>query len=167
MYAVVSPFSKVLDKILVARNVTEILSTIKNVKNIPETKLSSLPMKTTVTSEMRVVIIGNLPLQGTNDFVSMASIRSRFESIIRHPVTPTALQPNPIHIVRACFPQLLHYINGLSRLNATLGRYPASSKNVKSGKKIAIGGSITATTQKGTRSMPTVTAYCSSSLAPK
>ena len=49
-------------------------------------------------------VIGNLPLQGMKLFVSTASSRSRFESIIRQPVTPTALQPKPMHIVSACLP---------------------------------------------------------------
>ena len=36
---------------------------------------------------------GNLPLQGDSEFVMIATKRSRGESIILHPVTPTALQP--------------------------------------------------------------------------
>ena len=66
--------------------------------------------------------IGNLPLQGTRLFVIIAIIRSLLESIIRQPTTPAALHPNPIHIVSACLPQVLHFLNGLSRLYATLGR---------------------------------------------
>ena len=42
--------------------------------------------------------MGNLPLQGTKLLVIMAISRSLGESIIRHPVTPTALQPNPMHM---------------------------------------------------------------------
>ena len=60
--------------------------------------------------------IGNFPLHGMNEFVSMASMRSLGESIILHPTTPAALHPNPIHIVRACFPQALHFLKGRSRL---------------------------------------------------
>lgn len=92
-------------------------------------------------------MVGNLPLHGTKLFVKMAIIRSLGESIILAPTTPTALQPNPMHMVRACFPQAWHFLNCLSKLNAILGKYPKSSNNVNSGKKIAIGGSITETTQ--------------------
>jgi len=37
-------------------------------------------------------------------------------------------------------------LNNLSKLKEILGKYPKSSKIVKRGKKIAIGGSITLTT---------------------
>ena len=93
---------------------------------------------------------GNLPLQGIKTFVSMAMSRSLGESIILHPVTPAALHPSPIAMVRACLPQALALLKNLSRLKAALGRYPTSSSRVKSGKKIAIGGSITEVTQLST-----------------
>ena len=51
-----------------------------------------------------VIRRGNLPLHGTKAFVSILIILSRGGSIILHPTTPAALQPNPIHIVNACFP---------------------------------------------------------------
>ena len=44
---------------------------------------------------------------------------------------------------------------------ATRGRYPASSSSVNSGKKIAIGGSITATTQASVRNIPSTSSPCS------
>lgn len=47
--------------------------------------------------EISVIRAGNLPLHGTKLFVSIARILSRGESIIRHPTTPAALQPKPIH----------------------------------------------------------------------
>ena len=50
------------------------------------------------------IIVGNRPLHGTKLLVMIAINLSRGESIIRVPVTPTAFQPNPIHIVSACFP---------------------------------------------------------------
>ena len=71
---------------------------------------------------MRAISVGNLPLQGTKLFVKMATSRSRGESIIRHPVMPAALQPNPMHMVSACLPQPQHFWNTLSMLNATRGR---------------------------------------------
>ena len=51
---------------------------------------------------------GNLPLQGTNEFVKIATNLSLFESIILVLVTPTALHPNPIHILSDCLPHELH-----------------------------------------------------------
>lgn len=49
--------------------------------------------------------VGKRPLHGTNAFVKIAIRRSLGESMIRQPTTPAALQPNPIHSVRHCFPQ--------------------------------------------------------------
>ena len=66
--------------------------------------------------------VGNLPLQGIKVFVSIAINLSLGESIILHPITPHALHPNPMHIVRHCFPWVLHFLNRWSRLNAILGR---------------------------------------------
>lgn len=94
-----------------------------------------------------VIKKGNLPLQGTKLLVSMAISLSLLELIIRHPTTPAALQPKPMHIVRACFPEEQHFLKHLSKLKAILGKYPKSSNKVKSGKNIAIGGSITLTIQ--------------------
>ena len=104
---------------------------------IPKIELSAKNRVITAIS------VGNLPLQGMKLFVAIAIRRSLFEPIILHHVTPTQLQPSPIHIVRACFPQVLHLWNALSRLEAILGKKPRSSKKVKRGKNIAIGGSIT------------------------
>lgn len=42
-----------------------------------------------------VIKNGNLPLQGTKLLVKIAINFSRGESIILHPITPAALQPNP------------------------------------------------------------------------
>ena len=41
----------------------------------------------------------NRPLHGTKLLVSMAMSRSRGESMMRHPTTPAALQPKPMHIL--------------------------------------------------------------------
>lgn len=94
------------------------------------------------------IMVGNLPLQGLKQLVIMAISFSFLSFIIRHPITPQALQPYPIHIVRACFPWVPHFLKVLSRLKAILGRYPESSSNENKGKKMAIGGSITDITQK-------------------
>ena len=59
--------------------------------------------------EIIVIKIGNLPLHGIKLFVIIAMSLSLGESIIRQPTMPAALQPNPIHIVKACFPQVQHF----------------------------------------------------------
>lgn len=86
-------------------------------------------------SEINAISIGNLPLQGTNEFVRIAINLSLFPEMILHPTTPAALQPKPMHIVKACLPQALQRANPLSRLNAIRGSTPRSSNSVKSGKK--------------------------------
>ena len=87
--------------------------------------------------------MGIFRLHGTKLFVSIAINLSLGESIILHPVTPHALQPNPMHMVIICFPEQHAFLKNPSILNAILGRYPKSSKKVKSGKNIAISGNIT------------------------
>ena len=44
------------------------------------------------------ISVGNRPLQGTKLLVKMAISRSRGDSMIRQPITPQALHPNPIQI---------------------------------------------------------------------
>src|SRR5690554_796153 len=105
------------------------------------------PSKATEKKEAMINRVGKRPLQGTKLLVKMAISLSRAESIIRQAVTPTALQPKPIHMVRDCFPWAPAFLKNLSRLKATLGKKPRSSKKVKSGKKMAIGGNMTETTQ--------------------
>ena len=114
------------------------------------------PLPATASIPIRVISAGNRPLQGIKTLVRMAICRSLGESIILHPVTPAALQPRPIAIVRACFPQAFARLKYLSRLNAARGRYPTSSRRVKRGKNIAIGGSITDVTQVRTRYTPSM-----------
>ena len=77
------------------------------------------PVKNSV---IRVTRAGRRPLQGTKLLVRMAMSRSLGESMIRQPVTPAALQPKPIAMVRACFPQALQHWKGRSRLYAIRGR---------------------------------------------
>ena len=83
------------------------------------------------------------PLHGIKQFVIMAAKRSLGEEMILHPVTPTALHPNPMHMVSACFPQDPAFWKKRSRLKARRGRYPKSSNKVNKGKKIIMGGSMT------------------------
>ena len=123
------------------RTITDIKSSVDNID-------FTGPKKALVKNMVIIAIrVGNLPLQGTKLLVSMAISLSLGESIILQPIIPAALQPKPIHIVKACFPQAQLFLKKLSKLKAILGRYPKSSKSVKSGKKIAIGGNITDKTQ--------------------
>ena len=63
---------------------------------------TTLPTKNMV---IRAIIVGSLPLHGAKLLVKIAIKRSRGESMIRQPMTPAALQPNPMQIVSACLPQ--------------------------------------------------------------
>ena len=56
-------------------------------------------------SEISTIKAGNRPLQGTRALVRIASSRSRGEVMMRQPITPAALHPNPMAMVRACLPQ--------------------------------------------------------------
>ena len=95
--------------------------------------------------------VGKRPLQGTKALVRMAMSRSRGLWMIRQPMTPQALHPRPMHMVRACRPWAPARWKKWSRLKATRGRYPASSSKVNRGKKMDMGGSITDTTQATVR----------------
>ena len=118
--------------------------TINPVSNKADHKERKSPPPVPTKNMARTAInVGNRPLQGTKLLVSIAIIRSLGESIIRQPTIPAALHPNPIHIVKACFPQARHFLKYLSRLNAIRGKYPKSSNNVNKGKNIAMGGSMT------------------------
>jgi len=101
--------------------------------------------------------VGKRPLHGTKLLVRIAIILSRGESIILHPVTPAALHPKPMHMVSACFPWQHALLKKLSRLKAILGRYPKSSSRVKKGKNMAMGGSMTDTTQATVLKIPVTT----------
>ena len=142
-----TPLSIVKDSSLVIPKVMRIPNTIKAVSRIAaNTELnvfSAVPIKNIVSMAMRV---GKRPLHGTKLLVSMASKRSRGESIIRAPTMPAALHPHPIDMVSACLPHARQRKNTWSKLYAIRGRYPTSSSNVKRGKNIAIGGNITDTT---------------------
>ena len=109
MYEDAIPFSKVLDNNFVARKVIKTAKKMNSDKS--NAAITVLPLPELIPTKnmlIMVINIGNLPLHGIKPFVRVASKRSLGESIIRAPVTPTALHPNPMHIVRACFPQALH-----------------------------------------------------------
>lgn len=61
-------------------------------------------------------------MQGTRELVSCAVSRSRGESMMRQPVTPQALQPKPMHMVRLWRPWPPQRHMRPSRLKATRGR---------------------------------------------
>ena len=73
----------------------------------PVNPVAMLPTK---NIEIMEIMVGKRPLQGTKLLVSIAIIRSLGESMILQPTTPAALQPNPIHMVSACFPQVLAFL---------------------------------------------------------
>ena len=112
---------------------------------------------------IRVNKVGKRPLHGTREFVKIAISLSLGESMIRHPITPAALQPNPMAMVRHCLPQARQRLKERSMWNATRGRYPRSSRRVNRGKKMAMGGSITDTTHARTRYTPYTRAWITGS----
>ena len=125
------------------------------VRNKVETSVPVKPaFKPTKKMVISDIMVGKRPLQGTKLLVKIAINRSRGESMILQPITPQALQPNPIQMVRLCLPQAWQDLKNLSRLNATRGKYPTSSNKVNNGKKIAIGGSMTEITQPKVRNIP-------------
>ena len=141
------PFKIVLDKSFEIISVIKIPNNITSVNKTVEASDLNGPINIPVKNIVIIVIrVGKRPLQGTKLLVIMAINLSLGESIILHPTIPAALHPNPIHIVKACLPHAFDFLKKLSKLNATLGRYPKSSSKVNRGKNIAIGGSITAIT---------------------
>ena len=97
----------VLDKILEINKVINTPSKITNKTIMVEIIEEVNPLATVLPIKIVLMVIkkGNLPLQGTKLLVKMAINFSRGESIILAPTTPAALQPNPMHIVNACFPR--------------------------------------------------------------
>ena len=64
---------------------------------------------------INAINVGKRPLQGVKLFVNIAISLSRGESIILQPIIPAALHPNPIHVVRACFPHAPAFLNAQSK----------------------------------------------------
>ena len=75
----------------------------------PSSEASSPVRPPTKNRVMMAIRVGNFPLQGTSEEVRMAMSRSLGLSMIRQPVTPQALQPRLMHMVRACLPQALAF----------------------------------------------------------
>ena len=66
--------------------------------------------------------VGQRPLHSEKLLVMIAISRSRGLSITRVETTPAALQPKPMHMVKACLPCAPVFWKSLSRLNATRGK---------------------------------------------
>ena len=94
------PFKTVFDKIFEIINVIKIPSkTTNNTVSVDRIEAPNPIPKLPINIVDIVISKGNLPLQGTKAFVNIAINFSLVEFIIRHPTTPAALQPNPIHMV--------------------------------------------------------------------
>lgn len=90
----------VFDNSFVTANVMAIPRSITAVSISAESTELKMPLAVPIKNIVSIeIIVGNLPLQGTKLFVSIASSLSRGESMIRHPTTPAALHPNPIHML--------------------------------------------------------------------
>ena len=84
-----------------------VLESILETSSVISTQNTSTPVISTAPAAaeyvknivISAIIAGSLPLQGIKLFVIIAIIRSRGESIILAPVTPTAPQPIPMHMV--------------------------------------------------------------------
>ena len=111
------PLRMVLERSQDTRKVIRMPNRIRRVRRKAALKVlpgpEAAPMK---NMAIRAVRVGNLPLQGTKLLVRTAISRSLGESMMRQPVTPAALQPKPIIMVRACLPQARQAWKGRSRL---------------------------------------------------
>ena len=104
------PFSKVEESTLEVRRVAMMPSMMINDRIAADNRLPLIPdVMPTKNMVDRTIRVGNLPLHGMKLLVRIAMSRSLGESMILHPITPTELQPSPMHMVRACFPQALHF----------------------------------------------------------
>ena len=114
-----TPFSNVRDSSQDAPRVTVTERKMNRVRTracaMPEPAASEV-LTLIIPKEIIVINSGNLPLQGIKLLVKIAIIRSRGESMIRHPVTPAALHPSPMAMVRHCFPQAEHFWKAPSML---------------------------------------------------
>ena len=106
-----SPFKIVLESSFETTNVITTPKTITAKRiNVEVILLKNPVAEPTKNIEIIAISVGNLPLQGTRLFVIIAISLSLGDSIILQPTTPAALQPNPIHIVNACFPQVFAFL---------------------------------------------------------
>ncbi len=99
-----TPFRTVAESILEMAIVMRMLKTMKSASIAPAFRDDADEDPETKNMSITAMSVGKRPLHGTKLLVSMAMRRSRGDSIILQPVTPQALQPNPMHMVRDCFP---------------------------------------------------------------
>ena len=93
------PPRSVTERSLVARKVMRMLNRMRSVRSAAERSEPKMPLLSTKNMVKMAIKAGNRPLQGTRLLVRMASRRSRGESMMRHPTTPAALHPKPMHMV--------------------------------------------------------------------
>ncbi len=117
-----TPLRTVTDSSLDTRNVISTPRIMTARRMTADSTEENAPEAVTKNIVIIAIIVGKRPLQGTRLLVITAMRRSRLESIIRHPVTPQALQPKPIAMVIACFPQAPEHRKHRSRLKAIRGR---------------------------------------------
>ena len=80
---------------MTANPVNTIPTTVPTAKTVP---------RAAKKSEAMAMRVGKRPLHGTKVLVRMAISRSRGDSMMRVEITPAALHPKPMAIVRACLP---------------------------------------------------------------
>ena len=97
------PFSSVFESRKDINKVINIPVNIINVKSPAAVMLCKIPKLQTKNMDNIAINVGNLPLHGTKLFVKIAINLSLGESIMRHPVTPAALHPKPIHMVKEIY----------------------------------------------------------------
>ncbi len=96
------PFKSVFESNLEMSKVKTTPSTITAVRNSAERADWKAPEAAPAKNMVIIAIsVGKRPLHGTKLFVRIAMSLSRGESIILQPITPQALQPNPMQIVCA------------------------------------------------------------------
>lgn len=95
-----TPFNTVLDRTFDVMRVTVIPSRIKHVSIHPAVSVPKEDAPETKNTSIIAISPGKRPLHGTKLLVIIAIRRSLGDSIIRHPMTPQALHPNPMHMVR-------------------------------------------------------------------
>jgi len=104
-------FSNVLDKNLETIKVSIIPNKTIQVTVMVEINDTLKLVKKFVIKIVEIVIKnGNLPLHGTKLLVKVAISLSLGDSIILVPTIPALLHPNPIHIVKACFPRSISFL---------------------------------------------------------
>ena len=104
------PLRNVFESSLDITRVTPTLKIMIAVKiNAALTDFMTPESEATKNIEIIAIMVGNLPLHGTKQFVRIAIRRSLGESMILQPTIPAALQPKPIAMHRLCLPQALHF----------------------------------------------------------